>query len=136
MTQYVLDIGNCAPDHAAIRQLIEENFDAKVDQADNAVDALASLRQRRFALVLINRKLDCDYSDGIEVIRQIRGALDVGDTPCMLITNYAEHQESAVSAGAVEGFGKLSFEKPETREKLARYLTEYRRHPADGKHLN
>jgi hypothetical protein len=40
----------------------------------------------------------------------------------MLVTNYAEHQEAAVAVGAIRGFGKLEFDKPETRERLAAVL--------------
>jgi hypothetical protein len=40
----------------------------------------------------------------------------------MLITNYPEHQDAAVEAGAIRGFGKLEFDNPETRETLAAVL--------------
>ena len=30
----------------------------------------------------------------------------------MMITNYEEHQQQAVQAGAVRGFGKLTLRKP------------------------
>lgn len=124
MPSRVLDIGNCAPDHAAIRQLIERQFDAVVDQADGAEDALARLHAERYALVLVNRKLDVDYSDGLEVIRQIKADSSLSGVACMLITNYAEHQQAAVAAGAEPGFGKLELASPATREKLARFLGE------------
>jgi two-component system chemotaxis response regulator CheY len=71
---------------------------------------------------MINRKLDADYSDGIEIIRQIKADPQLAATPCMLVTNYPEHQEVAVAAGAEPGFGKLGYNRPETRERLARFL--------------
>jgi len=37
----------------------------------------------------------------------------------MLVTNYPEHQDAAIAVGAIRGFGKLEFAKPETRERLA-----------------
>jgi hypothetical protein len=36
----------------------------------------------------------------------------------MLITNYAEHQDAAEALGALRGFGKLEFDKPETLARL------------------
>jgi CheY-like chemotaxis protein len=121
MPKRVLDVGNCQPDHAAIRGLVAR-FGCDVEQAHGAADALAALRGGGIDLVLVNRKLDRDYSDGIEVIRQIKADPDLAATPVMLITNYAEHQDAAEAIGALRGFGKLEFGKPETREKLAAVL--------------
>src|SRR5205085_10671959 len=72
MTKRVLDVGNCVPDHAAIRGMLETTFAAEVIQADGQDDALAVLRQEHVDLVLVNRKLDQDYSDGLEIIKQIK----------------------------------------------------------------
>ncbi len=117
MTKRVLDVGNCGPDHAAIRRLLGR-FGCEVLQADDAAGALSALRAGGVDLVLVNRKLDVDYSDGIEVIRQIKADPAISATPVMLITNYPEHQDAAEALGAVRGFGKLEFDKPETRAKL------------------
>ncbi len=122
MTKRVLDVGNCVPDHASIRSLIEDNFDAEVVQAHGPEDALATLRDGGIDLVLVNRKLDRDYTDGLDIIKQIKADVDLAATPCMLITNLADHQELAVQTGAELGFGKLEFGKPETRERLRAIL--------------
>lgn len=121
MTKRVLDVGNCQPDHAAIKQLMGR-FGHEVVQAHGASDALAALRGGDIALVVVNRKLDADYSDGIEVIRQIKADPQLADVPVMLITNYAEHQDAAVALGALRGFGKLEYGKPETKAKLEAVL--------------
>ncbi|MCA9194801.1 MAG: response regulator [Planctomycetales bacterium] len=118
----VLDVGNCAPDHAAICRMLKAGFDVEVLQAHGVTDALDILRSTTVDLVLINRKLDRDYSDGIEVLKLIKTDEDLQDTPVMLITNYAEHQQAAVSLGALPGFGKLEFSSPTTQEKLAAVL--------------
>ena len=122
MTKCVLDVGNCVPDHASICSLIENNFDAKVIQAHGSEDALAALRSHQVDLVLVNRKLDQDYSDGLDIIKQIKSDAELAATPCMLITNFADHQQLAVQAGAIKGFGKLEFGKPETRQQLKAVL--------------
>ena len=119
----VLDVGNCVPDHGAICSLLKRQFGAEVAQAHGPDDALAALRQEKFDLVLVNRKLDQDYSDGLEIIKQIKADNGLAATPCMLITNYAEHQAAAVAAGAEPGFGKLSLTSPETIERLGKFLS-------------
>ena len=122
MPNRVLDVGNCSPDHSAIKQLLRKHFDCEVRQAHGAEDALAELAGGEFDLVLVNRKLDMDYSDGIDVIRRILAERGEQASPVMLVTNYAEHQDAAVAIGAQRGFGKLQFGEPETIERLKAVL--------------
>lgn len=98
-------------------------FNATVLQTHGAEDTLEVLRTRQVDLVTVNRKLDRDYSDGVEVIRQIKAAADVSSVPVMLVTNYDEQQQRAMELGAVRGFGKLSLRDEATRELLAPYLS-------------
>ncbi len=122
MPKRVLNVGHCPPDHVAIHRLLTAHFDVHVDQADGPVDALAALRAAPYGLVLVNRKLDLDYSDGIEIVRRIKSDPQLAATPVMLITNFADHQDAAVAAGAERGFGKLEYGLPATLEKLRRFL--------------
>ncbi|MCC6491931.1 MAG: response regulator [Pirellulales bacterium] len=118
MVKRVLDVGNCVPDHTMIRRFLTGQFDCEVLQADAADDALAILREEPIDLVLVNRKLDVDYSDGVEVIRQVKADQQLASVPVMLITNYPEHQQAAMKLGAQQGFGKLELENPETIKRL------------------
>ena len=122
MPKRVLDVGNCSLDHGSIRGLLERQFRAEVVQAHGPDDALDLLRREHFDLVLVNRKLDADYSDGLEIIKQIKADPELAKTPCMLVTNYAEHQQQAVDAGAEPGFGKMQYGEPATLERLKRFL--------------
>ena len=123
MPKIVVDCGNCAPDFSSIRQLIEANFDAQVLQTHGPEDTLQVLRQRAdVALVTVNRKLDRDYTDGIEVIRQIKADPQLSEVAVMLVTNYQEHQQAAVAEGALPGFGKLSLRDPATQQRLQEVL--------------
>ncbi|MEM9187408.1 MAG: response regulator [Planctomycetota bacterium] len=123
MSKQVLDVGNCGPDHATITQFLESNFGCVVAQADRAEDALekmiaAARDGRPFDLVVVNRKLDVDYSDGLDVIRQLKANPATAAVPVMLITNYADHQDAAEAAGALRGFGKLQYSEPATVERV------------------
>lgn len=80
------------------------------------------LRSRSIDLVLVNRKLDEDYSDGIEIVKAIKADSVLATIPVMLITNYEEHQEQAISLGALRGFGKLSMKAPETLQLIESVL--------------
>jgi len=123
VTQQVLDVGNCDPDFASIRNFLSSQFDCKVVRAHSLEDTLAELRQGNYALVLVNRKLDRDYSDGIEIIKSLQSDADLQNVPVMLITNFQEHQDAAVAIGAKRGFGKLEFDQPETLNRLTAVLS-------------
>ncbi len=122
MTKTLLDCGNCGPDYNAIRQMVTSNFDASVVQSHGTEDTLAILRSRKIDLVTVNRKLDRDYSDGMEVVMAIKADPELGSVPVMLVTNYEEHQLTAIEAGCVRGFGKLAIREPATREAFQPYL--------------
>ncbi len=122
MKKKILSVGQCLPDTFALRALIEENFDAELVTADRADDTLSQLRAGGITLVLVNRKLDIDYSDGLEIIKQIKADPQLASVPAMLVTNYSEHQDAAVAAGAERGFGKLELDQPETLFNLRRFL--------------
>lgn len=124
MPKRVLDVGNCVPDHAAIRTMLERKFGAQVAQTDGPEDTLALLASEPFDLVLVNRKLDRDYSDGLPIIEAIKADPQLAKVPVMLITNYAEHQQTAVAAGAAYGFGKKQLYADETQARLAKILGE------------
>jgi CheY-like chemotaxis protein len=123
MKKRILDVGQCGPDHATMRQFLTRHFDCEIVQTHGPDDTLDELRRSGYDLVLINRKLDCDYSDGIEIIRQIKADPAIAEVPAMLVTNYPQHQAEAVAAGAVRGFGKLEYGDPATLEKLRVVLT-------------
>ncbi|MFN7626532.1 MAG: response regulator [Pirellula sp.] len=118
----VLDVGNCNPDHAAISAMLKRQFQVEILRADQQSDMLKCLENQTVDLILINRKLDIDYSDGIEILRYLKSNSNYASIPVMLITNYPEHQQQAMELGAELGFGKLELNKPETHQKLAKFL--------------
>jgi CheY-like chemotaxis protein len=122
MSKHVLDVGQCPPDHASIRRLVEGRYAAEITQVVTAAEALDALRHGQFDLVLINRKLDIDYSDGIDVLKAIKADAAIADVPVMLVTNYEDHQQMGVDAGGELGFGKLEFDKPSTFDRLDPFL--------------
>ncbi len=122
MPKRVLSVGQCVPDHTTLTSFLRGNFAAEVVRVDLADEALATLRQGGFDLVLINRKLDADYSDGLEILRTIKADAQLAALPVMMVTNYQEHQDAAVAEGAVRGFGKLEYGDPQTSEKLRPFL--------------
>jgi two-component system chemotaxis response regulator CheY len=122
MQKRVLDVGQCDPDHGTICRYLTREFDVEIHRAKLLEDTLAAMRAEPFDLVLINRKLDEDYSDGIQILQTLKADPALSQVPVMLVTNYDDHQRAAVAAGGEYGFGKLEFERPETRQRLAKFL--------------
>jgi CheY-like chemotaxis protein len=119
----ILDVGNCVPDHSTLTRYLTKHFDCVVDEAVDGPRAMQKLKAQKYDLVLVNRKLDADYSDGLDVIRTIKSEEETQDVPVMMITNYADHQDAAEAAGALRGFGKLEYDEPATLERLKQVLT-------------
>lgn len=122
MSKIVLSVGQCRPDGAAISYYMKTNFGATVIAVDLSDQALAALETKPIDLVLINRKLDIDMSDGLEILKSIRSTSSKREVPVMLVSNYAEWQVKAVQMGATYGFGKAELNLPETRSRLAAIL--------------
>ena len=122
-TRKVLSVGQCEPDSAALASFLGKHFSVAIDRAKLPAEAIEKLRTGGHDLVLINRKLDEDYSDGVEILKAIKKDEKLSATPVMIVTNHDDAQQEAVSHGAVYGFGKLEYAKPETVERLKPFLS-------------
>ncbi|APZ92511.1 response regulator transcription factor [Fuerstiella marisgermanici] len=114
----VVSIGQCRPDTAAITHFLKSNFDVEVVSTDLPEDSLAAIRSMDVHLVLINRKLDADYSDGLEILKTLKEDSELADIPVMLVSNFSDWQQIAVDAGATYGFGKAELQSPDTIERV------------------
>ena len=122
MPKRVLDVGQCNPDHMSLSRFLTSHFDVKVDRAHRLDDTLSKLRDQSYDLVLINRKLDADHSEGIDVLKTIKSDEDLKTTPVLLVSNYPDAQAAAIAAGAEPGFGKAELGSPTTVERVTTIL--------------
>ncbi|MBD3673047.1 MAG: hypothetical protein HUJ26_05930 [Planctomycetaceae bacterium] len=122
MSKRVLDVGQCNPDHASLSSFLKSHFDVEVDRSHQMEDTLDKLRANSYDLVMINRKLDADYSDGMAILKTIKEDEELKSVAVVLISNYSDAQERAVSAGAAPGFGKAELRDPSTLEKVSAIL--------------
>lgn len=122
MKKKIMSVGQCNADHESIKSFLENHFECNVVRIDSKEEALLELRKTHYDLVLVNRKLDIDNSDGILLIQAIQEATDLKNIPVMLVSNYKEYQEEAVRLGAVYGFGKAELSKDETKKKIEKAL--------------
>lgn len=118
MAKRVLSLGQCAADNYTLTQYLEDAYGVEVVPTDTAREAMDELRERPFALVLVNRIFDRDGDLGLEFIRRLKDDNALAVTPVMLVSNYADAQQQAVSLGALPGFGKASLGDATTRARL------------------
>jgi len=119
----VLDVGNCDPDHGMIRGMLEKNFNVSIDRVMFVDEALVKLRANQYDLVLFNRLIFDDGSEGIELLHRAKGDSTVKQAPIMMISNFEKAQAKSVAAGGVMGFGKAVVDSPDTVALLSRYLS-------------
>ena len=118
----VLDVGQCNPDHSSISRMLTQHFNVEIGRAHLPTDALEQLRETSFDLVLINRKLDADYSNGMAILQSMKQDPQLESIPVMLVSNYDDAQDAAEAAGAIRGFGKARLSDPQTIARLAAVL--------------
>lgn len=121
MPKRLLDVGNCNADHGSLRHLCSA-IGAEIVRAHSTAAALDLLKSETFHLVAVNRILDRDGTAGLELIQAMQNDRDLQHVPVMLISNYADAQQAAATAGAVPGFGKSHMFAPETKALLEQYL--------------
>lgn len=121
-TASVLDVGNCDPDHGMVKQMLSENFDARLDRVMFVDDALARMRENRYDLVLFNRLIFEDGSEGIELLKRAKADPALQGVPIMMISNFEDAHAASVAAGGVPGFGKKAVFATSTIELLSTYL--------------
>lgn len=122
MPRTVLSVGQCVPDELSLERFLKANFDVQITTVDTAAEALDRVRQQKYDLVLINRKLDADYSDGTEILRTIKADAALSATPVMIVSNYPEYQDAAVQIGAEYGFGKAELGRSDVIARLEPFL--------------
>lgn len=122
MGKRVLSVGQCGMDHGSISRMLSQQFSAETVGVDHESDAIAQLTSEDFDLVLVNRKLDLDGSDGMKVIEHMQADAKLRDIPVMLVSNFADAQETAIAAGAKPGFGKSALGESDTIDRLAAFL--------------
>lgn len=122
MSKVVLNVGQCRPDTAAIGHFLKSNFGVAMVSTDLMDDTMEALRSQTFDLVLINRKLDADYSDGMEILAAIKQDSDLAKIPVMLVSNFEEWQLKAVEAGAIYGFGKAELSSSDAIDRVREAL--------------
>ena len=117
----VLSVGQCGPDHASLSGFLNQ-FNVRILTADLPADTLETLGREEVDLVLINRKLDRDYSDGMDILRLIREDDQLSRVPVMIVSNFEDAQQAAVDAGGIYGIGKSELSTETARSRVAAVL--------------
>lgn len=114
-SKVIVLVGHCGPDAFALQSAIRGFVPGADVRRINDGGELAGM-MGEVDLLVVNRVLDgrFDTESGIEMIR----GLAENDPPAMLITNFAEHMEEAIKAGALPGFGKQTMRSAEAEAAL------------------
>ena len=107
-------VGHCGPDAHLLKSAVSRAVpEATIAMANDERKLKSHLHGG--AVLLVNRELDgsFDAEDGVALIAGVMA----GDDPptAMLISNYADAQETAVAVGARPGFGKSAVYKESTK---------------------
>jgi len=121
VSKKVLDVGQCDADHSRISAWLGENFSVEIDRAHSHDEAIKMVHEVEYDLVLLNRIMDADGTAGMDVLNGIKSDAATRETNVMVISNFEDAQKSAVSSGAVEGFGKAAMNE-NALEKLKPFL--------------
>jgi len=118
MSKKVVLVGHCGPDASYLRLAVTKAVrDVSLVHADDDA-SLSKALESGVDLVLVNRQLDWGFAtnEGIELIGQLHAKFP--DLKIMLVSNFADAQREAMSAGAVNGFGKRDLGTPRVAELL------------------
>ena len=122
MPKRILFVGHCGPDSSYLRMAVHKAApDAMILHAEDQ-DELDSAIRQGVDLILVNRVLDYGYSadNGVELMGALRA--DHPDLKWMIISNHADAQQAAQSAGALPGFGKREIGSPKAAEAIKNAL--------------
>lgn len=117
-------VGHCGFDSGSLTRFAQ---DAAPHAEVSRVNDQASLETiaKPGTLLLVNRVLDGRFTAGGSGIDLIQSLSNSEDAPAMmLISNYADAQEQAVEAGALQGFGKSALGQAATRELMVNAIAD------------
>ena len=114
----VMLVGHCGPDAIMLKTVVQRALpDAGVELINDHPSLDAALE--RDVVLLVNRELDGEFRSGrggIDLIRQLSESGTAA--PMLLVSNFADAQAEAESAGAMPGFGKSDLYHDDTTRRL------------------
>jgi hypothetical protein len=100
----ILLVGHCGFDGPRLQKELSERLPGAEVMRINSEEDLARECEAGADLLLINREPVGFDTDGLELVR--RHCAQTVRHKVMLVSDYPEAQDEAISAGAVRGFGK------------------------------
>lgn len=114
----VMLVGHCGPDAIMLKTVVQRALPGAGVELVNDHEALDAALARDVVL-LVNRELDGEFRSGrggIDLIRHLTEAKV--KAPMLLVSNFADAQAEAESAGAMPGFGKSDLYNEDTTRRL------------------
>jgi CheY-like chemotaxis protein len=109
-------------DHSHIRRVLLRNFAVEVTPVHDPAEVPQRVQEGNVVLVLVNRIIDQDRTEGLDLVRDLQLRDTTRDVPVMLVSDREQAQAAAVAAGAVTGFGKSDLGNDRALASLRPYL--------------
>jgi two-component system, chemotaxis family, chemotaxis protein CheY len=109
-------------DHSHIRRKLLQNFAVEVTRVQDPAEVPQRIEDGNVALVLVNRIIEQDRTEGLALVRDMQQRDVTRDVPVMLVSDHEQAQAAAVATGAVPGFGKSDLGTDRALARLRPYL--------------
>jgi len=106
----VIIAGHCYSDSPRLAAIVEK-AEAKPIILNSSDEIKACLNDNPESLCLLNRIFE-NGEEGLKVIKELKQAYP--NVKFMLISNYDDAQQEAITLGAIQGFGKYKLKDPNT----------------------
>lgn len=121
MSKTILLVGHCGVDGPRLQSEVRSIIDAADVRRINSESDLEQAVKEGADLLLVNREpLGFEPEQGVDLIRKLH--VEHPEQRMMLVSDFDDAQEEAVSAGAVPGFGKRDIGSPKLADTVKQAL--------------
>ena len=88
MSRKVLDVGQCNFDNSRITHFLKQHFEVEVDRSHSHDEAVKLALDTPYDLILVNRILDADATQGMDILSTLKTKPSTAETPVMICLLY------------------------------------------------
>jgi DNA-binding NarL/FixJ family response regulator len=116
----ILSVGQCGFDNQNLIRFVS-SLGCDYKTANSSLEAFKLMEHSSFKIIFVNRIFDRDGGSGLEFIKEVKNKFS--EQKILLVSNYQDKQEIAISYGALLGFGKNDLGSKKVFKLVEDYLT-------------